>query len=276
MDLTATTTDRSATAVPRSLGERTARRLRLANAGLVVLHAAQVVVLLLLTTDFAVPVTETFPEGPPGTAPPAPEALLDVPLGLLVAAFLALAALDHLVVALPRVHRTYERLLSRSRNPFRWAEYSISSTLMVLLIGFLAGVTDVTAVVGIAGANVAMILFGLRMERVNEGRDEVEWQPFVFGCVAGAFPWVAIGTAIVGSELEATGEGPPTFVYAIFATLLVLFMSFAVVQFTQFRARARGGRFADPVVAERAYLVLSLVAKSALAWQVFANVLIDP
>ena len=63
---------------------------------------------------------------------------------------------------------------------------------------------------------------------------------------------------------------------AAFVTLLVLFMSFAVVQWKQFRARARGGRFADPVVAERAYLLLSLVAKSVLAWQVFANVLIDP
>ena len=262
---------------PRPVTGRTARRLRLANAGLAVLHAAQVVVLLLLTTDFAIPVTETFPEGrPPGSAAPAPEALLDLPLGFLVAAFLALAALDHLVVALPRVHRTYERLLSRSRNPFRWAEYSLSSTLMVLLIGFLAGVTDVTAVVGIAGANVAMIVFGLRMERVNEGRAEVEWQPFVFGCVAGAFPWVAIGINIAGSELADEGQGPPTFVYAIFVTLLVLFMSFAVVQWKQFRARSTGGRFADPVVAERAYLLLSLVAKSVLAWQVFANVLIDP
>ena len=274
MDAPAPTTARPT--APRPVTGRTARGLRLANAGLFVLHAAQVVVLLLLTTDFTIPVTETFPEGPPGSTAPAPEPLLDVRLGFLVAAFLALAALDHLVVALPRVHRTYEGLLARSRNPFRWAEYSVSSTLMVLLIGFLAGVTDVTAVVGIAGANVAMILFGLRMERVNEGRPEVEWQPFVFGCVAGAFPWVAIGTAIVGSELEAEGQGPPTFVYAIFTTLLVLFMSFAVVQWKQFRARARGGRFADPVVAERAYLLLSLVAKSVLAWQVFANVLIEP
>ena len=89
----------ASTATPAPVTGRTASRLRLANACLVVLHAAQVVVLLLLTTDFAIPVTETFPEGPPGSAAPAPEPLLDVRLGLLVAAFLALAALDHLVVA---------------------------------------------------------------------------------------------------------------------------------------------------------------------------------
>lgn len=85
--------------------------------------------LLLLSTDFALPITETFPTGPPGTAAPAPEVLFDPRLGVLVTGFLLLAALDHAVVALPRVHRTYEGLLARSRNPFRWVEYSVSANL---------------------------------------------------------------------------------------------------------------------------------------------------
>jgi hypothetical protein len=233
------------------------------------LHGAQAGVLLLLTTDFSVPLTSTFPEGPPGTPPPAPEALLDWPLGVLVASFLLLAAVDHLVVALPRVNAAYTGLVTRGRNPFRWAEYSVSSTLMVLLIGLLSGVTDITAVLGIAGANVAMILFGHRAERVNEGRTAPIWQPFVFGCVAGAFPWLAIGANIIGA-----GQEVPSFVYGIFVSLFVLFMSFAANQYLQLRALSRGGRWADPVSVEQGYLVLSLVAKSALAWQVFANVLV--
>jgi hypothetical protein len=260
----------------RELAPRTARRLRLANLGLALLHGGQAAVLLALTTDFVLPVTQTFPEGPPGTAAPAPEALLEPRLGVLVAGFLLLAALDHLVVALPRVHRTYEGLLARSRNPFRWAEYSVSASLMVVLIGFLAGVSDVTAVVAVIGANAAMIGFGHRSERVNEGRTAVEWQPFVLGCLVGLVPWLAIGVNIAGAELQAEGEGVPTFVYAIFVSLFVLFSSFAVVQYLQLRARPRGGRWADPVRAEVGYLVLSLVAKSALAWQVFANVLVEP
>jgi len=259
---------------PRGVDPRTAGRLRLANLSLAVLHAVQVAVLLALTTSFSIPVTETFPEGPPGSPAPAPESLLDLPLGVLVAAFLLLAALDHLVVALPRVFPLHLSLLARSRNPFRWVEYSLSATLMVLLIGLLTGITDVTSVIGIAGANVAMIMFGARMERVNEGRDQVQWQPFVYGCVAGAFPWLAITTALVGAEVR--GEGAPAFVYGIFVSLFVLFMSFAVNQWLQFRARSRGGRWDDPVRVEATYLVLSLVAKSALAWQVFANVLIEP
>lgn len=259
-----------------ALDPAAARGLRRANIALAVLHAAQAIVLALLTTDFAYTLTHTFAQGPPGTPPPAAEVLVDVRLGYLVAGFLLLAAIDHLVVALPRVAPTYEGLLARSRNPFRWVEYSMSASLMLVLIAFLVGITDVVAVLGLVGANAAMIAFGHRMERVNEGRDEVEWQPFVLGCLVGAVPWVGIAVGIAGSEITAEGEGVPTFVYGVFASLFVLFTSFGVNQYLQFRARARpdGGRWADPVVVERAYLVLSLVAKSALAWQVFANVLV--
>jgi hypothetical protein len=250
-----------------------ARRLRVLNAVLALLHAAQAVVIVVLSTDFALTVVETFPEGPPGTATPAPEGLLDVPLGAAVALFLLLAAVDHALVAAPRVHRRYEEVLRRGRNPFRWTEYSLSATLMVLLIALVSGVTDVTALIAIAGANLAMILFGLRMERVNDqATGRVDWEPFAFGCVAGVLPWVAILVAVGGAAVEApAGEGPPGFVWAIVVSLFVLFFSFAVVQLLQYK---RVGRFRDYVVGEYAYLVLSLVAKSALAWQVFANVLV--
>ena len=48
---------------------------------------------------------------------------------------------------------------------------------------------------------------------------------------------------------------------------------FAVIQLLQYRGT---GRWGDYLTGERAYIVLSLVAKSLLAWQVFANVLIEP
>jgi hypothetical protein len=250
-----------------------ARRLRVVNVVLAVLHAGQAAVLLWLSTDFSLTVVETFPEGPPGTATPAPEPWLDVMLGPAVAAFLLLAALDHALVAMPGVHRRYEDVLRRGRNPFRWTEYSLSATLMVLLIALVTGITDVTALIGIAGANIAMILFGLRMERVNDqASGVVDWEPFVFGCVVGLLPWVAIILALGGAALDAPeGQGPPGFVWAIVVSLFLLFFSFAVVQLLQYK---RVGRFRDYLTGEWAYLVLSLVAKSALAWQVFANVLV--
>jgi hypothetical protein len=108
-----------------------------------------------------------------------------------------------------------------------------------------------------------MILFGLLMER-QDGEGPVDWLPYWFGCVAGAVPWIAIAAYLIG------GGQAPTFVYVIFGTLFVLFNCFAVNMALQFR---RVGRWADPAFAERAYIVISLVAKSALAWQVFASTL---
>jgi hypothetical protein len=81
-------------------------------------------------------------------------------------------------------------------------------------------------------------------------------------------PWIAIALQIGTAEGE--GAGVPGFVVAIFVTLLVLFNSFALNMWLQYR---RIGRWADPLFAERAYLVLSLAAKSALAWQVYAGTL---
>lgn len=214
-----------------------ARQLRLANVALALLHAGQAVILLLLSADFALTIVETFPQGPPGTATPGPEPWLDVALGPAVAAFLLLAAVDHAAVAAPRVHRRYEAVLARGRNPFRWSEYSLSATLMVLLIALITGITDVTALIAIAAANIAMTLFGLRMERVNDQKTgRIDWEPFAFGCVVGVLPWVAILVAIGGASVEAPpGQGPPSFVWAIVVSLFVLFFGFAVVQFLQYR-----------------------------------------
>ncbi len=88
--------------------DATLASLRRWNLGLILLHALQAVLVLVLAGDFAISVVETFPEGPPGTTPPQAEALFDVGIGYAVAAFLLLAALDHgLTATLAR--RVYER-----------------------------------------------------------------------------------------------------------------------------------------------------------------------
>ncbi|MEO6510937.1 MAG: heliorhodopsin HeR, partial [Nocardioides sp.] len=137
----------------------------------------------------------------------------------------------------------------------------------VILIGFYNGITGITEVVLMIGANVAMILFGWLQELMNPpGRTHTTMLPFWFGCVAGAAPWVAIIVNLIGASNSDTGV--PGFVYAIVASLFVFFMSFALNQWLQYR---RIGRWADYAYGEKSYLVLSLVAKSALAWQIFGG-----
>jgi len=227
-----------------------------------VLHAAQAAAVLALGSEFAITVTSAYPTGPPGSAVPAAEPLGDVRVSVAVAVFLGLAALDHLLTGTV-LRARYERGLRAGVNRFRWVEYAFSATVMVLLIAAYAGIVAVTALIAIAGANVAMILFGALQETTNPpGRRRTSMVPFWFGCVAGAAPWVAITVNVVGSKTV------PGFVYGIFLSLFAFFVSFAVNQWLQYR---RVGPWRVYAFGERAYLVLSLAAKSALAWQIFAG-----
>ena len=261
-----------------------ARSLRVFNAVMGLLHLVSGAAMVLLSTDFTLPVSTFALGGPPGT--PLEQGTLsgviDVPLAWATAAFLFLSAFFHLLLVSPWGFTRYVAELERGRNRFRWVEYSLSSTLMIVLIALVTGITDLAALIGLAFANAAMILFGWLMEMANNGlmhgRDEASsrgsrawWTPFWFGCVAGIGPWAAIGAYLWVTISVLDGQGPPGFVWGIIASLFVLFNTFAVNQWLQYR---QVGRWSDYLFGERQYVILSLVAKSVLAWQVFANVLI--
>jgi hypothetical protein len=241
------------------------RRLRGANAVAAVLHAAQAAAVLALANDFSLPVTGSYLAGPPGTPPQQPVELFQLATGPAVAAFLLISAVAHLLVSTVWWRR-YLADLARHRNIARWVEYAVSASLMIVLIAQLVGIADVAALVAIFGVNAAMILFGWLQERYEEP-GEGGWLPFGFGCLAGVVPWlcIVIYTWAPGSESSAE---PPGFVYAIIVSLFVFFNVFALNQWLQYRAR---GRWRDYLVGEYVYIALSLTAKSALAWQVFAG-----
>ena len=77
-------------------------------------------------------------------------------------------------------------------------------------------------------------------------------------------PWVTVAVYLAGAA------DPPGFVYGIFASLFVFFNVFAVDMLLQYR---RLGRWRDYLYGERVDMVLSLLAKSALARRVFAGTL---
>lgn len=247
-------------------------RLRITNLALAALHATSGVLMVILSNGFELSISSFSIGGPPGTDPTegTVSTVWSFPLGPAVAAFAFLSALFHLIVALPPGASKYRDELEHGRNRFRWVEYSLSATLMIVLIAMITGITDMAALIVIAAANVSMILFGWVMEVVNPPGEKVWWSPFWFGSLAGAAPWIAIVATLV-YNVNQGGEGPPGFVYGIIVSIFVLFNCFAVNQWLQYK---RVGKWSDYLVGERTYGVLSLVAKTALAWQIFANVLV--
>ena len=231
-----------------------------------IFHLIQAIAIVALANDFALPVSVSYLLDAPIPGAKFEEvSLFNLPIALGVALFSLLSAIAHFWIVGPGFKK-YANDLSNMRNIARWIEYSISSTLMIILISMINAVWDVVALIAIAGANIAMILFGWLQEKYEEpGKGSL--LPFWFGCIAGIVPWIAMFWLLFspGSSSEAPG-----FVYGVVFSLFLFFNSFAIVQWLQYK---KIGRFADYLVGERAYITLSFIAKSALAWQIFAGVL---
>ena len=133
---------------------------------------------------------------------------------------------------------------------------------MMVVIAMLVGIYDIASLILIFALNATMILFGWMMELHNQTTRRTSWTAYWFGCFAGAVPWIAVAIYLAGAQ------DPPGFVYAIFASLFVFFNVFAVNMLLQYR---RVGRWREYLYGERVYMLLSLFAKSLLAWQVFAG-----
>lgn len=241
------------------------RRLRLVNLSVGVVLGAEGVLMLVLSSSLSLPVTASFLRNDPIAAQgPAPgEVLFRLAIGPAVAVFLLLAMADHLLVAAPGLHRWYEAALEQRANYARWIEYSVSASIMIVLICMFVGIRDIAALLGLFAANTAMILFGLLMEH-QQIAGEADWSAYWFGCLAGAVPWVAIFWYVAGAPRV------PGFVWAITVTQLILFAAFALNMALQY---LQAGPWRSYLTGERGYLILSLIAKSLLAWLIYANVL---
>ena len=246
-------------------GRRLLLGLRPYNLAAATLHAAQAVAVVVFADTFSLPVRATYMTGAPGPGVGTRTVtLFDLRFAWAIAAFFALSAVAHLVVVGP-AWRSYQAHLAKHRNPYRWLEYSLSASIMIVLIAMLVGIDDVSALIALVGVNASMIGFGWLQERYESPGGSLG--PFWLGCVAGAVPWVAIVVYLAGPGADLH---PPAFVYAIFGSLFVAFNCFAVNQWLQYR---QVGRWREYLVGERVYVTLSLVAKSLLAWQIFASTL---
>jgi len=248
-------------------------KLRIYNLVMGCLHFVSGLAMVILGNDFSIGISSLNLNGPPGT--PIEEGTLqnvwDFPIAWGAASFLFLSALFHFIIFSSPGFKKYSSELRKGRNRFRWVEYSISSTLMIILICLITGVIDLAALIAVAFCNISMILFGWIMEMVNKPKDKVWWTPFWFGSIAGIGPWIAIFGYLIFNVNQEGAQGPPGFVYGILASIFVLFNCFALNQYFQYK---QVKKWSDYIFGESVYIALSLIAKSILAWQIFANTLV--
>ncbi len=239
------------------------------------LHAVQGFIILAISLAAAQIVTTpvvssylTF-DSVTETLVPAERTLFELPIGIAVALFFFLSASAHALLAWP-ARGWYERKLGQHIAPARWIEYALSSSVMIVIIAALSGIQEIGTLVALFGVNAAMNLFGWSMESANQGREKTQWNHYVFGAIAGIVPWIVIGIALWSASSASGAAAVPTFVYVIFISLFLSFNVFAITMILQY---GKVGRWRDYLVGEKSYMLLSLFAKTLLAWQVFAGTL---
>ena len=252
----------------------TYRRLRRFNAAMAVLHFLQGALMVYLSTtlEWTITVTSLDFQVDAQRLEPVLEPWATVQLSYLVAAFLFISALAHLLIATV-LYDSYVEYLERGMNPYRWYEYAVSASVMIVVIAMLAGVWDLGTLVALFSLVAVMNLMGLMMELHNQTTDETDWTAYIIGSFAGLIPWVVVAITIVSTVLGSDGGGPPDFVLAIYVSLFVFFNLFAINMLLQYRET---WKWEDYLLGEKMYIVLSLVAKSLLAWQVFFGTLNAP
>ncbi len=247
------------------------RRFNLIMGGL---HLLQGIAMLFLATtviqkigEFSPQITQNYLAFNPATSSLELESkvLFDLPFGILVASFLFISAAAHALISIPKkTNEKYNADLEKGINQFRWFEYAISSSIMIVLISTLFGIYDIASLVLIFIVNATMNLFGLVMEQMNseKSKDDIIWGPFIWGSIAGIAPWIAILLYMFGN---GNFDQVPWFVWAIVGTYFVAFNTFPVNMILQYK---KVGKWENYIYGERIYIVLSLVAKSILAWLV--------
>lgn len=254
--------------------EEKLQKLKRFNLIMGALHLVQGIAMLFLATnviqkiaEFQPTITQNFLKFDVATRElvTASKELFDLPFGIMVASFLLISALAHGIVYV--MSNKYFADLKNGINQFRWFEYAISSSIMIVLIATLFGIHDIASLILIFIVNAAMNLFGLVMEQLNSKRKkaDVNWGPFIWGTIAGIAPWIAIALYMFG-----TGNfgSVPWFVWAIVGVYFIAFNTFPINMILQYK---EVGKWKDYLYGERVYIILSLVAKSALAWLVLSG-----
>jgi hypothetical protein len=250
--------------------ETKSRKLKTFNFAMAGLHAVQGTLMLILSKDFKLPIQVGFLDFDKISSRlfPASHEVFQLPLAWLIAGFLFMSALAHLLIATV-YNKTYNENLKKGLNKVRWVEYAFSASTMMVAIAMLVGIYDLGSLIMIFTLVAIMNLLGLVMEIHNQITEKTNWISYYIGCFAGAVPWIVVGLFFWAANQYGSGQ-IPTFVYWIYVSIFLFFNCFAVNMVLQYK---KVGKWQEYLYGERVYILLSLIAKSLLAWQVFAGTL---
>lgn len=180
--------------------------------------------------------------------------------------------------------KSYKNSIDNRFGAWRWADYILSASVMVVVITIYCGVVDTWTLLGVGLAEAAVVFLGAVSEYAlgksveskidsNEKKALLAVSKWLLG---GAFAlffvlWVpGIATffySIDGGEDRAQAA-VPDIVYVIIFAYPVTFLQFGLVSWRVYRNRARNYKFYEML-----FILLSLVSKVLLHWSIYFGLL---
>lgn len=204
-------------------------------------------------------------------APGVPTPFFKLDFAFCTFAFFAITAIFHGRAVL--AHELYVRELLQCRNPFRWVEYSISASLMVLAISYYSAIYDGFLLIALVALTATTMGHGYLAELQARPTGAQTWSvdlatrlmPHVLGYVPQAVTWLII---LWGFFLNTLDTEMPRFVYGIVIGQLLVYWSFGLVQLVVLCSPP-----SSYVYGEFAYTLLSAGGKLLLGAQLLFNVI---
>lgn len=153
----------------------------------------------------------------------------------------------------------YLNAVKKGNNFLRWIEYTISATIMVILIALLSGVKDVNNYILIVVASIAIMSTGQMFE--TAGSDPYKrWLPIIIGflLLMGVFTVVFRNFRKRLEETQKAGVELPKWLFGVVYVMFAFYASFGFVPVAQMIFKGNYRKY------EFAYLTLSLVSKASL------------
>jgi len=246
---------------------------------LAALYALQAIAMVAFGNKTAVPVTVQYPTLDTLGSEAAGHQLIggafrqlfSMEIGWAVASFLIVFATIRFMAG-RKIRVQDQPGADRAVSVLRWMSFGLGGGLMVATIALLSGITSLGTLLLL----FALVSGGCVLALVTEviiDRNKGMWTRMarLLGnmSVAGiVLPWVVFAQAALGAIIW--NGNLPVYMYSVYGCVALLFLGTILATYFYF---ARQGRWADPLYAERSFMILEFLVASFLAWQVYAGVL---
>jgi len=232
------------------------------------IHFIQAFAILLLANNFTVPIVtnifylETRSSGIFTNT----SYFTNISLVIMVWLYLMVTAFFHLLLINAKIYKWYEQNLIKNISYIRWIEYGISSSIIIVVVSILVGFLDATGLFLLFFVNLVMIFFGFLMERNNhslKSGEKLDWLPFIAGSICGVIPWMIILIYYIASIYNNS-----SYLYSINFIVPVMIFLWILFPLNMFLHYKKVGVFKDYINTEKTYILLGLITKTLLAWQI--------